>query len=734
MTRPPAGDRTGAAGTPEPVPHAAGALVVLGVAALLLVTGGWLLPLWEATLHAPQYPGGLSMSAYGHQVTGDIDEIDGLNHYVGMRAFDPETVPEMRLWPLALAVAALAVVVGLLRRWGTIGRLARIYLWLLPVGVLAMVQFRLHQYGRDLDPGAALRLDPFTPWVVGPTKVWNFTTWARPGAGLIALMLAAAVVSFGPRLLGRPTPRPLVGPTAVVAVLVLGVVSTTPAWAADGTGHAGHGTRGGQATHDAGPDDRAPRIGPSHGPGGPPSLSTYPDVGPLAEVLAAHPAGAEVILPAGTYRGPLVIDRPVTIEGRDLPILLGDGTGTVLTIRAPGTVIRGIAIGGSGPGPTGNPAAIRIEADDVTIEGVTVFDSYVGIAVDGASGVRLLDNHLHGRADARILGDEHAVADHDDHRGDAPATAGRGDGIWLHEARNVLIRGNHIADTRDGIYLSFGSDTLVDGNHVHGARYAVHSMFTEHLTLAENHAADNLSGAVLMYGRDVLLLRNHIERSNSASTGFGVLLKDVVNVQAVENILNDNRVGIHLDGPAGADSDTRFTANTVARNTVGVQAYSSATATFRANSFAHNLIQVLPQGGRLDGIAWAAEGWGNHWTSYRGYDANGLGRGALPHTEGGAVDRLLARNPELIAIADSPALRLLRSVEERWGRRVPVLTDELPLTRPVSPSLEAPPPEPLARSVALLLGSALAAPLLVLVVRRPVRLARPSRRSLRAAA
>lgn len=177
--------------------------VALGVAGALLVAGAWFLPLWQATLQAPQYPGGLTMHAYGNQVTGDVEEIDTLNHYVGMRAFDPADVPEMALWPAVLAVALLAVVVALLagRRWPE--RLARLYLWLTPLGVLADIQLRLHQYGQDLEPLAALRIDPFTPWVIGPTKVWNFTTWARPGLGLVCLAAAAAVVTFGPRLADR---------------------------------------------------------------------------------------------------------------------------------------------------------------------------------------------------------------------------------------------------------------------------------------------------------------------------------------------------------------------------------------------------------------------------------------------------------------------------------------------------------------------------------------------------
>ncbi len=182
-------------------------LPLLGGVAVLLVAAGWFFPLWRATLYAPQYPGGLTMHAYGHQVTGDVDEISGLNHYVGMRPFDIADFPEMALWPYVIIGALVAVGLALLVRRPVLRAIGLVYLWGTPLGVLAVIQFRLHQYGQDLDPGAALRIDPFTPIVVGPTEVWNFTTWSWPGLGTLALLLAAALLTFGPGLLRRWSAR-----------------------------------------------------------------------------------------------------------------------------------------------------------------------------------------------------------------------------------------------------------------------------------------------------------------------------------------------------------------------------------------------------------------------------------------------------------------------------------------------------------------------------------------------
>jgi copper chaperone NosL len=180
----------------------------LGLAALALVALSARLPVWEARLSAPQYPQGLSLTAYGDRVEGDLAEINQLNHYVGVEAFDPAAVSEMRLFLPTLGLAAVAVVVGTLlagRRF--LGRLARLGLWLIPIGMLADIQFRLWQFGQSPDPTAPIRLDPFTPLVVGPTKVLNFTTMAFPGGALWALTGAAFLVTFGPGLVERVRSR-----------------------------------------------------------------------------------------------------------------------------------------------------------------------------------------------------------------------------------------------------------------------------------------------------------------------------------------------------------------------------------------------------------------------------------------------------------------------------------------------------------------------------------------------
>lgn len=176
--------------------------IALAAAAAVFVVAAWRLPIWEARLSAPQYPHGLSLTASAGGVTGDIDEIDELNHYVGIRSFDPADAPEMKLWLPTIVLALILVAFAAFARSGRVlGKLARIGLWSIPIGALMDVQFRLYQYGHGVQPDAAIRIEPFTPLVIGSTKVLNFTTFAFPGAALGCLFAAAFLFSgAGPSL------------------------------------------------------------------------------------------------------------------------------------------------------------------------------------------------------------------------------------------------------------------------------------------------------------------------------------------------------------------------------------------------------------------------------------------------------------------------------------------------------------------------------------------------------
>ncbi len=167
------------------------AAVTLGVASFL--------PLWTMTLHAPQYPAGLQLKAYGTRMEGDLSEINELNHYIGIKAIEPDGVTELRLFPFVMSLLVVSVVAGavLVRNWRLRALLA-LAVWSIPVTMLIDLQWWLYNFGHDLSPDAPFRIDEFTPRVIGSTKVMNFDSDAMVAPGFWLMVAAGVVITVGP--------------------------------------------------------------------------------------------------------------------------------------------------------------------------------------------------------------------------------------------------------------------------------------------------------------------------------------------------------------------------------------------------------------------------------------------------------------------------------------------------------------------------------------------------------
>ena len=171
---------------------------ILFVVAALLLLISIFLPYWEMTLLAPQYPGGLHVTAYVNELTGDLAEIDGLNHYIGMRPLNEAAKFERSISVFAIAALALLIAAAIFvhTKWVVLLVLPAI---LMPVIFLLDLQYWLRDFGLNLDETAALSsaIDPFVPKVLGSGKIAQFETVASPGIGLWLAILAAILCIVG---------------------------------------------------------------------------------------------------------------------------------------------------------------------------------------------------------------------------------------------------------------------------------------------------------------------------------------------------------------------------------------------------------------------------------------------------------------------------------------------------------------------------------------------------------
>lgn len=167
------------------------------VAALLLLVS-LILPWWRLTLHAPQYPKGLTVQAYVTRLDGDVGEIDGLNHYIGMRPLNEAASFERQISIYGIVGLSLLILgaVFVHNRWAALLVLPAL---LLPAVFLGDLQYWLANFGQNLDPTAPLSssVKPFVPPVLGEGIIAQFRTTAMPDWGLWLAFAASALILAG---------------------------------------------------------------------------------------------------------------------------------------------------------------------------------------------------------------------------------------------------------------------------------------------------------------------------------------------------------------------------------------------------------------------------------------------------------------------------------------------------------------------------------------------------------
>jgi hypothetical protein len=181
----------------EPIRFGARVLLALLVIPLAL---SFAQPLWRIRLQAPQYPAGLQLDIYAHTLAGghdghDIDEINELNHYIGMRHLDRSAFQDLDWLPFAIGLMAILTL-----RTSVIGNVRTLIDLVMITGYIsafAFVRFvyKLYVFGHDLDPHAALKIQPFMPVVVGTRQIANFTTESLPWLGSVFMATFALGVS-----------------------------------------------------------------------------------------------------------------------------------------------------------------------------------------------------------------------------------------------------------------------------------------------------------------------------------------------------------------------------------------------------------------------------------------------------------------------------------------------------------------------------------------------------------
>jgi copper chaperone NosL len=158
-------------------------------------------PIWKIDLNAPQYPEGIGLRIWLNKITGvhefDLDNINKLNHYIGMKTIEPDSIPELKIMPYIIAFFVIfGLTVFLLKRKRLIYVWCFLMIVILTIGLYDYYVWE-YDYGHNLNPNAPIKVPGMTyqPPLLGTKQLLNMRTTSLPDIGsyLIGISLIGMV-------------------------------------------------------------------------------------------------------------------------------------------------------------------------------------------------------------------------------------------------------------------------------------------------------------------------------------------------------------------------------------------------------------------------------------------------------------------------------------------------------------------------------------------------------------
>lgn len=374
---------------------------------------------------------------------------------------------------------------------------------------------------------------------------------------------------------------------------------------------------------------------------------------PLQPLIDAAPAGSTVLIPAGRWTGPVVVAKPLVLDGQGAAVIDGRGQGTVVHVQGRGVTLRRLRVTGSGSSHDGMDAAILVEGEGHRLEQLTLDDVLFGVFLRAASGTLVCGSRISSKAE------EHSL---------------RGDGVRIWNGQDNRVVGNDVLDARD-VGLANTRANVVRQNRIRRGRYGLQLVFAPNNVLEDNVLDGNLTGIAILYSNGVEVRRNQVLHSRGVS-GVGLSFKESGAAIVEGNHVVHCAVGAKTNAPTTPEALITFRDNTFAHNVAGMDFYGeSGGHQIVGNRFEKNLVHVTvsaPMSAR--GQHWD----GNVWDDYEGFDRDGDGVGDTPHEVYAFADRIWQETPHATFFRNAPALELIDFLE----RLAPFAGPELTLSDP----------------------------------------------------
>jgi nitrous oxidase accessory protein len=361
--------------------------------------------------------------------------------------------------------------------------------------------------------------------------------------------------------------------------------------------------------------------------------------------IASAQQGDTIYVESGIYKeGNILIAKKISLIGINYPVIDGEYTYEMISVKADAVLIKGFKLVHSGVSSLEDFAAIKLyNCRNAIVSGNIVEDAFFGIYT--ANGVNCLveNNTL---------------------TGDGKTDQQSGNGIHCWKCDSMRIIGNKITGHRDGIYFEFVTNSVIWRNQsFKNMRYGLHFMFSHNDAYICNIFENNGAGVSVMFTHGVKMFNNIFEE-NWGDAAYGIFLKEISDSYISGNKFLRNTTGIHMEGT----SRITIEKNDFSENGWGLKILASCMDnTVIKNNFLGNTFDVGTNGSLVLNTFDH-----NYWDKYEGYDLNKDGMGDIPYRPVSLFSMIAEKNPASMMLFRS----FMSSLLDKSEKILPTLTPE----------------------------------------------------------
>lgn len=420
------------------------------------------------------------------------------------------------------------------------------------------------------------------------------------------------------------------------------------------------------------------------------------EIAPLQAAIDRAVPGDIIALKKGEHQGPITIDKTLTLEGEPGAVIIGNDKGSVITVEAPQTVIRGLQIKGSGKNLFDMDSGVFLAqtARGARVEDNAILGNLVGVYIHGAEDSLVKGNRIVGLREGR--------------------TSEAGDGVSVWNAPGAQVVDNEISYGRDGIFTKTSKQNVFKGNTLKSVRFGIHYMYTNNSEISQNVSLGNTVGYAIMFS-DRLQVTGNV---SDGDRDHGLLLNYANGSTISGNIVRGRELPIQrwtaaarIGGVHGLPSEPQATRsapggmrlgpekcvfiynanrNQLSGNwfegcAIGIHfTAGSESNAMTDNAFIGNRHQVKYVGTRH--LDWSVKGRGNYWSDNPAFDLDGDGISDSPYRPNDIIDRVLWTAPQAKVLVNSPAVQVIRWAQAQFPALLPGgVVDSRPLMTPPRP-------------------------------------------------